>query len=46
VADDDASTSRLAEFSSRWRTRFSHVRGGSYNRTVVHVVAVSASKDT
>jgi hypothetical protein len=33
MADSDAFT---AEFSSRWRTAFSHIRGGSYNRTVVH----------
>jgi hypothetical protein len=26
-----------AEFSSKWRTRFSHLRGGSYNRTVLLV---------
>jgi hypothetical protein len=36
VADDGAPTSALAEFSSKWRKRFSHLRGGSYNRTVVH----------
>lgn len=35
VADGDASTCIFAEFSSKWRTRFSHLRGGSYNRTVV-----------
>jgi three-Cys-motif partner protein len=29
VADRDASSCGLAEFSSRWRTRFSHLRGGS-----------------
>jgi serine/threonine protein kinase len=37
VADDGASTCRVAEFSSKWRTGFSHLRGGSYNRTVVHI---------
>jgi hypothetical protein len=26
----------FAEFSSKWRTGFSHLRGGSENRTVVH----------
>jgi hypothetical protein len=26
---------RVAEFSSKWRTRFSHLRGGSENHTVV-----------
>jgi hypothetical protein len=29
VADRDACSCGLAEFSSRWRTRFSHLRGGS-----------------
>jgi hypothetical protein len=29
VADDSASTCRFAEFSSKWRSRFSHLRGGS-----------------
>jgi hypothetical protein len=36
VADGDASTCEFVEFSSKWRTAFSHLRGGSYNRTVVH----------
>jgi hypothetical protein len=36
VADGDASTWVFAEFSSKWRTAFSHLRGRSYNRTVVH----------
>jgi hypothetical protein len=35
MADGDASTWYFAEFSSKWRTHFSHLRGGSYNRTVV-----------
>jgi hypothetical protein len=35
VADDDASSCAFAEFSSKWRTSFSHLRGGSENRTVV-----------
>jgi hypothetical protein len=35
VADDDLSTCRFAEFSSKWRTRFSHLRGGSENQTIV-----------
>jgi hypothetical protein len=35
VADGDASTCGFAEFSSEWRTHFSRLRGGSYNRTVV-----------
>ncbi|MCW2629845.1 MAG: hypothetical protein JWR48_6567 [Mycobacterium sp.] len=35
VADDDASTCMFAEFSSKWRTRFSNLRGGSENQTVV-----------
>jgi hypothetical protein len=35
MADGDVLTSGCAEFSSKWRTRFSHLRGGSYNRTVV-----------
>ena len=29
VADDGASICRFAEFSSKWRMRFSHLRGGS-----------------
>jgi hypothetical protein len=36
VADGDVSTCRFAEFSPKWRTDFSHIRGESYNRTVVH----------
>jgi hypothetical protein len=35
VADGDRSTSRFEGFSSKWRTRFSHLRGGSYNHAVV-----------
>ena len=35
VADHDASVSRFAEFSSKWWTGFSHLRGESENRTVV-----------
>jgi hypothetical protein len=35
VADGDASTCGFVEFSSKWRTRFSHLRGGSYNHAVV-----------
>jgi hypothetical protein len=29
VADGDVSIRAFAEFSSKWRTRFSHLRGGS-----------------
>jgi hypothetical protein len=29
VADGDVSTSSFAEFSSKWRTVVSHLRGGS-----------------
>jgi hypothetical protein len=36
VADHHASTCGFAEFSSELRARFSHFRGGSYNRAVVH----------
>src|SRR5271163_874058 len=36
VVHHSSPTCRLAEFSSKWRTAFSHLRGGSYNRTVVH----------
>jgi hypothetical protein len=36
VADTGSPTCRFAEFSSKWRTASSHLRGGSYNRTVVH----------
>lgn len=35
MADTDTRTCTFAEFSSKWRTGFSQVRGGSYNRTVV-----------
>ena len=41
MADSDASTCRSAEFSSKWRKRFSHLRGGSYNQTVVHELQIS-----
>jgi hypothetical protein len=37
VADGDCSTCSFAEFSSKWRTGFSHFRGGSYNQTVVQI---------
>src|SRR3979490_463111 len=30
VADGDAPTWAFAEFSSKWRTRFFHLRGGTY----------------
>ena len=35
AAEGDASICGFAEFSSKWRMRSSHLRGGSYNRTVV-----------
>jgi hypothetical protein len=35
MADSDAFTCEFAEFSSKWRTGFSNLRGGSKNRTVV-----------
>jgi hypothetical protein len=38
VADGDRSTCSFAEFSSRWRTGFSHLRGGSENQTVMQNV--------
>jgi hypothetical protein len=38
VADNDRSTRSVAEFSSKWRTRFSHLRGGSYNHTVMQMM--------
>jgi len=31
MADRDAFTGGFAEFSSKWRKRFSHLRGGSSN---------------
>src|SRR4029453_15637906 len=37
VADDDASTCRFAEFSSKWRTRFSHLHCETHNPTVVQL---------
>ncbi len=40
VADGDASTCRLAEFSLKWRIGFSHLRGGSYNHAVVRILIV------
>jgi hypothetical protein len=36
VADGDAFTSAFVEFSPKWRAASSHIRGGSYNGTVVH----------
>jgi hypothetical protein len=35
VAESDSPTSGFAEFSSKWRTRSSHLRGGSEHHTVV-----------
>jgi hypothetical protein len=35
VAEADSATCAFAQFSSRWRTGFSHLRGGSENCTVV-----------
>jgi hypothetical protein len=35
VADGDVFTCGSAEFSSKWRKYFSHIRGGSENQTVV-----------
>jgi hypothetical protein len=35
VAKADSATWAFAEFSSKWRRRFSHLRGGSWNCTVV-----------
>lgn len=37
VAEADPSTWRFAGFSSKWRTAFSHLCGGSYNCTVVQL---------
>jgi hypothetical protein len=37
VADNDSSTCGFGKFSSKWRTHFSHLRGGSYNRAVVQI---------
>jgi hypothetical protein len=34
------STCGFAEFSSKWRRRFSHLRGGSYNYAVVQILIV------
>jgi len=34
----------LPEFSSRWRTGFSHLRGGSENRTVVRAAMAPIAK--
>jgi hypothetical protein len=30
----------LRDFLSKWRMRFSHFRGGSYNHTVVQILIV------
>jgi len=38
VAEADSATCAFAQFSSRWRTGFSHLRGGSENCTVVSSV--------
>ena len=35
VADTDSPTCRFAEFSLKWRSGFSHLRGGSSSHTVV-----------
>lgn len=40
MAKRDPSTCDFPEFSSKWRTRFSHLRGGSYNHTVVQILIV------
>jgi hypothetical protein len=44
VTEADSPTSRFAEFSSKWRTGFSHLRGGSENRTVVHEAAERSAR--
>jgi len=43
MADYDSSTCGFADFSSKWRTRFSHLHGESYNHTVVQISIVHAS---
>ncbi|AFS12221.1 hypothetical protein JHV666_04570 [Mycobacterium avium subsp. hominissuis] len=35
MAGGGASTGKFEEFSTKWRTRFSHLHGGSENQTVV-----------
>jgi hypothetical protein len=40
VAEADSSTCVSAEFSPKWRTRFSHLRGESYNHAVVQILIV------
>jgi hypothetical protein len=48
LANHDSPASASAEFSSKWRTGFSHLRGESLNRTVVQIadrtVSVTARK--
>jgi hypothetical protein len=44
VADGDTSTCGFAEFSSKWQTRFSHLRGGSYNHAVVQILTVMLAR--
>jgi hypothetical protein len=36
MADRAPPTGKVAEFSSKWRVQFSHLRGESENHTVVH----------
>ena len=40
VADGESSTCGVAGFSSKWQTWFSHLRGESYNHTVVQISIV------
>jgi hypothetical protein len=44
MAERDSFTCDLPEFSSKWQTRFSHLRGGSYNHTVVHTTDIELIK--
>jgi hypothetical protein len=45
MADGDASTWGFAEFSSKWQTSFSHLRGGSYNRRLCKLWRGTVSRD-
>jgi hypothetical protein len=44
MADDDSPTCVFSEFSSKWRTGFSHLCGESENETVVPLAGISPAR--
>ena len=46
VADGDVSTGAFAEFSSKWRTRLSNLRGGSENAQLFRNFSRDDDRDT